>query len=208
MMDDYRNTKYCPKLECLSEKKKKVEEEIKKDHKRAIDMHTYISDNKCKYKTSFVHAYNGKCAYCGVSLDVIGWKQFEIDHFIPKSSSRFASKAQAGFIDNLVLACFDCNRAKADLELNEGDIHKVHPDKLDICKSFYRDADFYIRVSDEYSSDEAVNAFYNQLGLDSQIHRLDYLLMNMLGLRDNHPEKNELYKGLTKAIDLIRKKRR
>lgn len=141
----------------------------------------------------FIEAYNGKCPYCGVSLEIIGWRQFEIDHFIPKESSRFTTKAQAGKIENLVLACYDCNRSKSDIELADEDYYKVNPDGPDICKSFVRDEDYYIRISENFSADDAVNRFYNQLGLGRQIHRIDYLLMNMRGLRDRVKDKPSLY---------------
>lgn len=208
MVDDYRNTRYCPVLERVSEKKKKVEEAVKRDHKRAIDMHTYISKNESEYKKMFVSAYNGKCAYCGVSLGIINWKQFEIDHFIPKDSPRFSSKSQAGFIENLVLSCFDCNRAKNNYEVKDENRYKVDPDGVDICKSFYRDTDYYIRISNDFLNDESVKSFYYQLKLDSQTHRLDYLLLNMRGLRDSLKDKPEIYILLNEAIELIMKKRK
>ena len=110
MVDDYRNTKYCPRITKLVEKKKDIKNAILEKHTRAQDMHKYISKNDEPFKEQFVKAYNGKCAYCGVSCEIIPLKMFEIDHFIPKTSVRFnGSKAKAGCIDNLVLSCYDCN---------------------------------------------------------------------------------------------------
>mgnify|MGYP000060833833 CR=1 FL=1 len=40
-----------------------------------------ISDNSQKFKLEFIKAYNGKCAYCGASIDLIKRTEFEIDHF-------------------------------------------------------------------------------------------------------------------------------
>lgn len=208
MGEDYRNTKYCPKLLDLKKKKENVKKAILDKHHKAKDMHIYISDNKSYFKLQFIEAYNGKCPYCGVPVEIIGWKQFEIDHFIPKDSSRFSTKAQAGYIENLVLSCYDCNRSKSNLELPEEDSYKVNPDGSDICKSFYRDEDYYIRVSNDFSEDEAVKLFYKQLGLERQIHRLDYLLMNMRGLRDQLKDKPLIYMRLTEAIELLKTKRR
>lgn len=208
MDDDYRNTKYCPKLSDLKKKKEKVKEAVLQKHPRAKDMHTYISDNRSCYKQQFIEAYNGKCPYCGVTLAIIGWKQFEIDHFIPKDSSRFSSKVQAGSIENLVLACYDCNRSKSSLELSDEELYKVDPDGPDICRSFFRDEDYYIRISEDFSTDDAVNQFYKQLGLDRQIHRLDYLLMNMRGLREKLKGKPLAYTHLTEAIEMLQQKRR
>lgn len=208
MTDDYRNTKYCPVLSELADKKNKVKQEVLKDHPRATDMHTYISKNSPRFKKLFVEAYNGKCAYCGVPLSIIGWKQFEIDHFIPKESTRFKTKSQAGYIENLVLACFDCNRSKSNLELSDSDCYKVNPDGPDICNSFVRDEDYYIRISEDFLGDESVKLFYEKLGLEKQIHRLDYLLINMRGLRDQLRDKHEAYVQLNNAIELMQKKRR
>ena len=208
MADDYRNTKYCPELSKLLERKDTVKQAVLRDHPRARDMHKYISNNSLCYKQSFVEAYNGKCSYCGVSLEIIGWKQFEVDHFIPKDSTRFSTEAQAGYIENLVLACYDCNRSKSDLDLADEECSKVYPDGPDICKLFVRDENYYIRINEEYSKDETVIRFYHQLGLDRQIHRLDYLLMNMLGLRDELKDKPSVYVQLNKAIELLKQKRR
>lgn len=47
-------------------------------------MHRYISDNSQKFKLEFIKAYNGKCAYCGASIDLIKKNEFEIDHFYMK----------------------------------------------------------------------------------------------------------------------------
>lgn len=208
MADDYRNTKYCPSLTELSDKKNKVKEAILKEHPKAKDMYTYISNNNLEFKQQFIAAYNGKCSYCGVSLGIISWNMFEIDHFIPKNSARFKKKSQAGYIENLVLSCYNCNRAKSNLELPDVDYYKVFPDDLDICRSFIRDDDYYIRISEERSDDESVKLFYKKLGLGSQIHRLDYLLMNMIGLRDSLKSNLSAYIQLNEAIELMKKKRR
>ena len=208
MNNDYRNTQYCPKLSDLKEKKEKVKEAVLQVHPHAKDMHKYISNNRSCFKQQFIEAYNGKCPYCGVALAIIGWKQFEVDHFIPQNSSRFSSKAQAGSIENLVLACYDCNRSKSSLELSDEDRYKVNPDGPDICRSFVRDEDYYIRIGEDFSTDDAVKQFYMQLGLDRQIHRLDYLLMSMLGLREKLKGKPSVYMHLTEAIELLKQKRR
>ena len=208
MISDYRNTKYCTPLCDLESKKDKVRLAVLKEHPKAKDMHVYISKNDLDFKRQFVEAYNGKCSYCGVSIDIIGWKQFEIDHFIPKESVRFKSKADAGYIQNLVLACYDCNRSKSDFELPDKDINKVNPDKAEISNVFIRDDDYYIRINNDYLKDEAVCSFYSKIGLENQIHRLDYLLLNMRGLRDSLKDKPEIYILLNEAIELIMKKRK
>ncbi len=208
MDNDYRNTRYCPMLTDLADKKKEVEKSIKKDHRRAKDMHTFISQNDQVYKSMFIEAYNEKCSYCGVTLNVIGRAQFEIDHFIPRTAGRFKTKAQAGYMENLKLSCYNCNRAKGNFELDDENQYKVDPDGQDICKSFYRDDNYYIRISKDFLEDESVKAFYIKLGFDRQVRRLDYLLVNMCGLRDSvQKDKPEIYVQLNKAIELIQKRR-
>lgn len=105
---DYRKTKYCPELIDINERKRKVENLVKVDHPNAQDMHTYISDNSEKYKLKFLEIYNGKCAYCGVSVDLIKKNEFEIDHFLYEKAPKFVTKKEAGYIENLILACHDC----------------------------------------------------------------------------------------------------
>lgn len=207
MADDYRNTKYCPNLENLQIKKDEVVKRIKKDHVKAIDMHTYISDNKYNYKKEFIKVYNGKCSYCGVSLDLISKSSFQIDHFIFKKSPEFkGSKKAAGNIDNLVLSCEFCNHNKSSFPIPEEKREILHPDKK-ISTTFYRDENYYIRVARNYYSDLIVNKFYNTLQLESEIHRLDYLLMNMIGLQKQLTSKHIAYKDLGQAIEMLKKKR-
>lgn len=207
MIDDYRCTRYCPKLNKISQDKNKVKQAVLKDHPRARDLYSYISRNDLSYKTLFVQSYNGKCSYCGVSLEIIPMHMFEIDHFIPRDAKCFTKPSQAGYIENLVLSCYDCNRAKRNLTLPSTDLDKVHPDGLGICDSFVRDDDYYIRISPKMSDNESIKTFYHKLNLGSQTHRIDYLLMNMRGLRKNLEAKNLSFSQLSEAIELLQHKR-
>ncbi len=130
---------------------------------------------------------------------------FEIDHFIYEKS--FLSKAKAGFIENLVLACHSCNHKKNSLPIPEDHCELLHPDNDNIKSVFVRDDDFYIKVSDEYEDDNAVDTFYKRLGLGEEIRRLDYLLMNMIGCQRKTTDKPDVYTFLGQAIDQLRKKR-
>ena len=87
MESDYRRTKYCPRFGNINETKKSVKDSVLNNHPRARDMHKYISNNKSKYKNEFLDVYGYKCAYCGVSIDIIPKKMFEIDHYIHKTSN-------------------------------------------------------------------------------------------------------------------------
>ena len=71
MIDDYRNTVYCQPYSNIGDKKKKLVEKIRKKHPHAKDMHAIIYSNKDIYKDEFMKIYNHKCAYCGVSSEVI-----------------------------------------------------------------------------------------------------------------------------------------
>ena len=208
MADDYRNSKYCPRLTDLVKKKHDVKDAVSVKHPRARDMHTYISKNDEPFKQQFIEAYNGKCSYCGVSTEIIPWKMFEIDHLIPKEADRFGkSKANAGYIENLVLSCYDCNRAKSSFECEDEELYKINPDGDGIIKSFIRDDDYYIRVSDNMKDDDIINLFYKQVDLGNQLHRIDYLLMSMRGLCKKITDKHPAYDKLMSAIVLLQDKR-
>ena len=70
----------------IGDKKKKLVEEILKSHPRAKDMHAKIYPNAGAYKDDFMNIYNHKCAYCGVSIEVISRTDFEVDHYIYEKS--------------------------------------------------------------------------------------------------------------------------
>ena len=208
MADDYRSTKYCPELTDLQGKKDSVRRTILAQHPRARDMHTYISDNDKPFKELFLDVYNGKCAYCGVSIKIIPWKMFEIDHLIPRTAKRFGrKKANAGYMDNLVLSCYDCNRAKSNFEVRDEELQKIHPDKTGITESFTRDDDYYIRISDEMEADETVTSFYKEVDLGNQLHRIDYLLLNMYGLCESISNEHPAYGRLMDAVSCLQEKR-
>lgn len=205
---DYRNTKYDICLGDLKAKKAGIMAQIIYDHPRAKDMHTYISNNNLPYKTGFIKAYNGKCAYCGASIDIIPTSSFEIDHFVHEKSERFGgSKAAAGHIENLVLACHNCNASKKAVEIPDSAHEYLHPDNEATSETYIRDDQYYIQIADNRKNDESVATFYQQLKLGSEIHRLDYLLMNMIGLQRKIENSPVLYAELGKAIDTLRKKR-
>ena len=58
--NDYRNTKYCRRLENLQLKKEDLKNEIMKDHPRLIDHYRLISNNNLEYKDKFSLIYNKK----------------------------------------------------------------------------------------------------------------------------------------------------
>lgn len=207
MSNDYRNTMYCPELEDLADKKLKVVNMIKKQYPRARDMHAYISKNDYQYKMEFMKAYNCKCGYCGVAISIVPKEMFEIDHYIYEKSKKFCGKkAAAGFIENLLLACHYCNHKKGSFEIPDKDMQYLYPDGT-IMDTFKRDEKYYIRIADTFIENKTVVKFYEQVRLGSEIHRIDFLLMNMIGLLDKTDSNSKTYNELGKIIEKLRIKR-
>ena len=204
---DYRRTKYCPELIDVSQKKKEVEKLVEIEHPNAKDMHRYISDNSQKFKLEFIKAYNGKCAYCGASIDLIKKTEFEIDHFLYEKAPIFATKKDAGYMGNLILSCHDCNHNKNSFWIEKEEMYTLNPDGEKIKNVFIRDDKYYIRINDEFKKNTTIEGFYNKLCLGSELHRLDYLIMNIIGLQRYCEDNSDLYVGLGKILDIIREKR-
>lgn len=202
---NYRNTRYCPELDGIVKRKEGVKNEVLEDYPHATDMHRYVSKNDDKYKTSFMKAYNFKCAYCGVSISIFPKEMFEIDHYINEKS--FPSKKDAGYIENLKLACKTCNHNKLAFNISEVNLKTLDPDNTIINEVFIRDDDYYINISDKYSSNTEIVDFYNQLGLHTEARRLDYLLMNMIGWQTQSFNKNRKSNLIGQAIEILRTKR-
>lgn len=202
---NYRNTRYCPELDGIVKKKEDVKKEILEDYPQAVDMHRYVSKNDDKYKISFMKAYNFKCAYCGVSISIFPKEMFEIDHYIYEKS--FPNKKDAGYIENLKLACKTCNHNKLAFEISNKNLKILDPDNSDINDVFIRGDDYYINISDKYSHDTEIVNFYNQLELHTEARRLDYLLMNMIGLQSQCFKKNKNSELMGQAVAILRTKR-
>ena len=194
-------------LEGIQERKNKVKQMVLFDHPGAKDMHTYVSNNSTKYKDEFMKAYHYKCAYCGVSLDLIPKGIFEIDHFIHRKADCFASKKDAGTMDNLVLACRDCNSRKRDFAIDKSNENDLRPDRENIINNYSRDKMFYIVLTESGKSKKSVVQFYKQLCLGSEIHRIDYLVMSMIGLQNRLKDKGDDCAELENAINILRTKR-
>lgn len=205
MNEDYRLTEYDLPNTNLKEQKKAVELLVKADYPKARDMHAYISQRSKPYRKEFIKAYRGRCAYCGVSTFVISSELFEVDHF--KYEKGFATKADAGFMDNLVLACQSCNHAKRDFIFSNNNENLLHPDKTEIKSVFCRNDDYYIQIQDEYAYNTEIEDFYAKLDLGGEIHRLDYLLMSMHALCERIGADHKATTGLEKALNLLRTKR-
>lgn len=208
MSTDYRFTRFEDSNSHLLENKQRVKALILQDHKRARDLHIFLKRNELPYKLEFIKAYGCKCSYCGVSVDIIDKRQFEIDHFIPCSNTQyFSKKSDAGYIENLVLACFDCNRNKHNYCLPKEYWPVVHPDYEEVTNYFIRDDEYYIKISNEYLEDQVIIDYYKKLRLSEEFHRLDYLIMNMIGMRDQFYNDDKLVSLLSRAIQKLLSKR-
>lgn len=201
---DYRNTKFCPKLDDISEKKSKLELDITNKHPKQKIMYNKISDRSTQFNAEFLKIYNCKCAYCGVSINVLPSVLFEVDHYIAESA--FISKIEAGHVKNLVLSCYQCNRNKREYAIKGKYIKQLNTDDGNIADVFYRDDKYYIRIEEKYKDDVIINEFYDKLKFVNQSRRLDYLLMNMKGL---HKKLEGTVAGgkLAEAINVLQQKR-
>ena len=205
MKNDYRNTVYgVPKKNIINEKKA-LEERIKREHPRVKIIYNQINKKDSEYNKQFRNIYNNKCAYCGITTDVISSELFEVDHFICESSYS-GDSINAGKINNLVLSCKKCNGAKKDFIWSEAYSPRFNVDDESITELFYRNEEYSIRIEQKYITDNIICSFYRKLKLDEEIRRLDFLLMNMYGFYNKYSDDKKIEKIL-KCIMLLQKKR-
>lgn len=205
MNNDYRNTKYCDLKNNIVFEKNSLEKKIKKEHPRVKIIYNQINKKDSEYNKKFRIIYSNKCAYCGITTDVISYELFEIDHFICEASFN-GDSIKAGDINNLVLSCRKCNQAKSDFKWNEEYSSMFNVDDGSITKLFYRDEDYSIRIEKEYITDRVIVSFYNKLKLSEEIRRLDFLLMNMYGFYEKNSNDSRI-RSILKYIVLLQRKR-
>lgn len=209
-MDDYRKTKYCLSFENINLNKNKFLEELKLEFPEIEDIYSKISKNDELYKIKFMKIYNCRCSYCGVSLDILNKRMFEIDHYIYKKSPKFKDNNEADKIENLVLSCQYCNRKKRDFSIPDTEYILLYPDGEEIKKVFYRDEQYYIRISNNYSLNQTINKFYKKLKLDAEVRRLDFLLINLLKFKKTYKNKLEglrIFNDVCSIIEKLKNKR-
>lgn len=110
-------------------------------------------------------------------------------------------------IDKILLSCHDCNHNKNSFWIEKEEMDTLNPDGEKIKNVFIRDDKYYIRINDEFKENTTIEGFYNKLCLGSELHRLDYLIMNIIGLQRSCEDNSDLYVGLGKILDTIREKR-
>ena len=205
MKNDYRNTAYGETPKNIINEKIALEEKIKREHPKARIIYNQINKKDSEYNKQFRNIYNNKCAYCGITTDVINSELFEIDHFICEASFD-GDSINAGKINNLVLSCKKCNRAKKDFKWSEEYSSKFNVDDESITELFYRGEDYYIKIDQKYIADKIVNNFCRKLKLDEEIRRLDFLLMNMYGFYERYSNDKNI-KKILECIIFLQKKR-
>lgn len=206
MNEDYRNTDYCQKLKQVEKQKASLEAQIHSEHSHVKIMYNQVHNKDGPYFSSFSKIYNGKCAYCGASIRFTDIRLFEVDHYICESAfgKDTNGKATAGKLNNLVFACFTCNRGKGDFLIKDGYREMLNPDDSSLTKIFYRDEDYYIKIRDEFKSDTFIKEFYDKLNLGFQTRRLDYLLLEMQGLLSKLSSstlRDKLESGIAKLME-------
>ena len=209
-MDDYRKTKYCLSFENINLNKNKFLEDLKLEFPEIEDIYSKISKNDDLYKIKFMKIYNYRCSYCVVSLNVLNKRMFEIDHYIYRKSPKFKDNNEADKIENLVLSCQYCNRKKRDFSIPDTEYILLYPDGEEIKKVFYRDEQYYIRISNNYLPNQTINKFYKKLKLDAEVRRLDFLLINLLKFKEIYKNKLEdlyIFNDVCSIIEKLKNKR-
>ncbi|MDN4601498.1 HNH endonuclease [Paenibacillus sp. F6_3S_P_1C] len=207
---DYRNTSLNYYDFTIGERKANFLRKLRLEHPRVRNIYSHIKNRTNKFNLVFRELYFEKCAYCGLSTQVVDSSRFEVDHVIPISVIQLdlghtADKLNA--IENLVSSCQMCNRAKTNFYCEEADFEVLHPDNEFLREVFERTEEYSIIVSPKYKSNEAVKEFYGKLKLGSQLKRLDYLLMEMKDFCDKY-EGDSIISEVERLIYKIESKRR
>lgn len=207
---DYRNTSFKDLDFTLGQKKVEFMEKFREYHPYAWNIYNYVNDRSFELNREFRQIYHEKCAYCGVSTQVISSSNFEVDHVIPKvvlDLDMGYDKKFINGIENLVSSCQLCNRSKQGFTCADEFIKILHPDNNQLIAIFNRTPDYTIVIQDEYKQNDVVKDFYIRLKLDNQLRRLDYLLMEMKDFCDKH-EGETIVNEIQKLIIKIESNRR
>jgi len=203
MKKDYRCTEYdiFPSHKGIEERKKALLNEVSLEDD---DNHySYVSKRKSKANKLFRDCYYNKCVYCGVPEEINSRRLFEVDHYICKTTIK--ENIKINHIRNLVNACYECNRKKTGVEIPKVYLNLLNPD-INIDKVFFRDSNFKIQIKPVLAKNKNITSFYNKLCLSGELRRLDYLLMNLIGLQKKI-KSQEIIDKLAHCIQLLMEKR-
>lgn len=184
--EDYRYPSAKPTMPKIRFLKEKLKHELHHCSHEISSSKDKIGKNGSPVFIEFSQIYDTKCVYCGAPIGLFSIGDFEIDHFLPKSSFspnhktiNGKRKVKADRLSNLVLACKNCNQHKLALRITDSAIKLLNPDSLHLSKIFIRDGDYSIKISQAYGQNEDVKEFYYQLQLYRQEYRLDFVLMRI-----------------------------
>ena len=205
-MSDFRVTEFESPLGDIKAKKDIFLNEVfRKKHPRTQKHYDYVS--KAEIKAGFGRlVYNEKCAYCGVTVDIQGVDNFEIDHFLNEAHNEGWDGVNK--VPNLIYSCRECNRQKGDFDIPPSHAGKLDPDSSEYATLFERNDSFGICVSDDYADDSVVTGFYDRLMLWHARKSLDYMLMVLDGwLKANKGRQDVLYLDLLNVYHEMLNKR-
>ena len=177
-MNDYRVADNANHFKGVLDRKNSLRTSIKRNHPRSKNHYTILKSRSDPLHKEFARVYGWRCGYCGVSSDIILSSDFEIDHFICKSSSNEC----VNDLSNLILSCHFCNSKKSD-HMIVGPTNILCPD-YDIGGTFYRDDMMHIRITDVYQSNKDVCDFYDRLCFGDERRRIEYLLLSLMAYKE------------------------
>lgn len=199
MLKDYRCTKYSKNpFTNLKKRKDDLTKKIRNNHPHTKNIYQIVSTD-FEYKKLFADTFGNRCAYCGLLVEIETLHSFQIDHIV---ASAILKNKPDNSLENLALTCRICNNRKSSIDLTRPKLKGLHPYKQKIKRIFYRDEDFYIKISDSEHNDEIQN-FYDKLLLGTQLKRVDFLLMCLQDLSERYPRICEI----DKAYHLLLNKR-
>jgi hypothetical protein len=124
-----------------------------------------------KVREAVYQKYDGHCAYCGKPIE---YKEFQLDHLIPKQREQFKkyTEEQLECFENYMPACRRCNHYKRAHTL------KCFREMIEeIPKKLFRDNYIY-KVGLDYGLVEAhehkVKFYFEQFEADKEIKKEDF----------------------------------
>lgn len=172
-MSDYRCPSFVKSYGKILQKKDCLREKLKKEHPNLNNHYEWVRQEG---KQQFADVYGRRCAYCGVGVNVVGIKGFQVDHLYPQKIKKNND------LKNLVFSCEKCNQKKKDKLISSDSI--IHPDSDKIGEIFIRNDDYSISIDEKYKIDPEINEYYYSLELDEWTRKLDYCITVLADLID------------------------